>query len=250
MLHTVPTAYRTPEGTVYKPFLRLAQCPHLLIAGATGSGKSVALNGIIHSLLLTHTPFDVQFALIDPKKVELTEYKLLPHCAKYADNHPDIVRTLQWAVEETERRFTEMARRNIKEYDGPHLYVIVDELADLMVSLKAETLPLLQRLAQIGRAANVHCICCSQNIMAQTIPTVLRCNFSAILGLRTCNKQQSRFLISANGCEMLPNPKLEGKGYGYLRDGADLEKLFIYKYPEEEIEATVSWWKSSACKVG
>lgn len=158
MIHAVPTAYRTPAGTAYKPFLRLAECPHLLIAGATGSGKSVALNGIIHNLLLTKSPFECQLVLIDPKKVELSQYKALPHCAKYADTHPDIVRALQWALEETERRFGRMQNKGIREYDGPHLYVIVDELADLMVSIKNETLPLLQRLAQIGRAARVHCI--------------------------------------------------------------------------------------------
>lgn len=247
MLHAVPKSYRTPAGTVYRPFLRMAECPHLLIAGCTGSGKSVALNGIIHSLLMTESPFHVQFALIDPKRVELSQYKHLPHVVKYADTHPDIVRTLQWAVDETDRRFSVMQRYAVKEYDGPHLYVIIDELADLMVSLKNETLPLLQRLAQIGRAARVHLIACSQNIMAQTIPTVLRCNFSAILGLRTANKQQSRFLISAPGCEMLPNPRTEEKGYGFLRDGADLEKIFIYKYPDEQIENTIAWWTSSAC---
>ena len=249
MFHTVPKAYRTPRGTAYKPFLRLSECPHLLIAGATGSGKSVALNGIIHNLLLTRSPFECQFVLIDPKKVELQQYKDLPHTAKYADSHPDIVRALQWAVEETDRRFVRMQSKGIRDYDGPHLYVVVDELADLMVSIKDETLPMLQRIAQVGRAAHVHLIACSQNVMAVTIPTVLKCNFSTILGLRTINKQQSRMLISAPGCEMLPNPKIEGRGYGYLRDGADLEKILVYKYPDEEIEATIQWWLSSQCMV-
>ena len=140
-----------------------------------------------------------------------------------------------------------MQRERVREYDGPHLYVIIDELADLMVSIKKETLPLLQRLAQIGRAARVHLIACSQNIMAQTIPTVLRCNFSTIVGLRTCNAQQSRFLINANGCEMLPDPKREGKGYAFIRDGADLEKILVYKYPDDVIDSILDWWKSSAC---
>lgn len=246
----MPTAYRTPSGQVYAPFLRLAERPHLLIAGATGSGKSVALNGIIHSLLMQESPFHVQFVLIDPKKVELIQYASLPHTARYASEQPDIIRSLQWAVDETDRRFTAMQRAGIREYDGSHIYVVIDELADLMVSIKKETLPLLQRLAQIGRAARVHVIACSQNILAQTIPTVLKCNFSTILGLRTCNAQQSRFLISATGCEMLPDPKREGKGYGYLRDGADLEKLFIYKYSEDDINNAINWWTSSACKVG
>lgn len=247
MLHAVPTAYRTPAGSVYSPFLRLAECAHLLIAGATGSGKSVALNGIIHSLLMTQSPFHCQFVLIDPKRVELIQYAQLPHTARYASDHPDIVRALQWALDETDSRFTVMQRRGIKEYDGPDLYVVVDELADLMISLKKETLPLLQRIAQIGRAARVHLIACTQNVLAITIPTVLKCNFSTILGLRTCNAQQSRFLISATGCETLPNPRREGKGYGYIRDGADLEKILVYKYPDAEVQRVIDWWTSSAC---
>ena len=247
---TRTTVYRTPDsGTVYNPFLRLAERPHLLIAGSTGSGKSVALNGIIHSLLMTRSPATCQFVLIDPKKVELIQYADLPHTKRYASENPEIVRALQWAVLETDRRFGEMQSTRSREYSGPHLYVIVDELADLMVSLKKEVLPLLQRLAQIGRAARVHCIFCSQNILAQTIPTTLKCNFSTILGLRTANAQQSRFLISATGCEMLPDPKREGVGYGFLRDGADLEKLMIYKYPDTDAEKALAWWKSPACTV-
>lgn len=247
MLHAVPNAYRTPEGQVYMPFLYLAERPHLLIAGATGSGKSVALNGIIHTLLMKNSPFTCQFVLIDPKKVELMQYENLPHTARYASEAPDIVRSLQWAVEETDRRFSCMQRDRLKEYNGPHLYVIIDELADLMVSMKKETLPLLQRLAQVGRAALVHVIACTQNVLAVTIPTVLKCNFSTTLGLRTANKQQSRFLIAEGGCEMLPDPKREGKGYGFIRDGAELQKILVYKYPDEEMESVINWWTSSAC---
>jgi len=247
MLHTVPKAYITPSGSVYTPFLGLADRPHLLIAGATGSGKSVALNGIIHSVIMTRSPVSCQFVLIDPKKVELIQYADLPHTARYASEPDDIIHALQWAVEETDRRFSCMQRDRIREYNGPDLYVVIDELADLMTMHKKETLPLLQRLAQVGRAAHVHEICCTQNVLAVTVPTVLKCNFSTILGLRTVNRQQSRFLISEAGCEMLPDPKREGKGYGFLRDGADLSKLFIYKYPDDEIQSAIDWWQSSAC---
>ncbi len=251
MLHSVPNSYRTPGNMMcYTPFLNLAERPHLLIAGATGSGKSVALNGIITSLLMTESPFRCQFVLIDPKKVELSQFAPLPHVSRYASTAPDIVRSLQWATDETDRRFSCMQRDKINEYNGPHLYVVIDELADLMTTLKKETLPLLQRLAQIGRAARVHVIACTQNVLAVTIPTVLKCNFSTVLGLRTANKQQSRFLIAEGGCELLPNPKREGKGYGYLRDGADLEKMLIYKYPDEDIEAVINWWTSAKCIAG
>lgn len=247
MLHSVPEKYRTPGGTFYRPFLALAERPHLLIAGATGSGKSVSLNGIIYTLLMLKSPFDCSFVLIDPKKVELVQYSSLPHTMKYASEGPDIIHALQWAVEETDRRFSVMQRDRVREYTGPDMYVIIDELADLMTMYKNETLPLLQRLAAIGRAAKVHLIACSQNILAATIPTTLKCNIPAVLGLRTATAQQSRFLIAAKGCEMLPNPKQEGKGYGFLRDGADLQKLMIYRHTDAEIDALVNYWTSSAC---
>ena len=248
MLHVIPNKYRTPSGyAAYPPFLDWAEKPHLLIAGATGSGKSVLVNGLITTLLMVNSPARCLFVLIDPKKVELSDFRPLPHVARYAADHPDIVRSLAWAVEETDRRFSVMQAQGVKEYDGPHLYVVIDELADLMVSLKKETLPLLQRLVQIGRAARVHVIACSQNVLAQTIPTVLKCNFSTIIGLRTCNAQQSRFLISATGCEMLPDPKREGKGYAFIRDGADLDRKLIYKYDDTVLPSLVRFWTSSAC---
>lgn len=249
MLHAVPTAYRTPGGQVYNLYRELATRPHLLIAGATGSGKSVALNGIISTLLMTQSPIDCRFVLIDPKKVELIQYADLPHTAKYASDPADMIHSLQWAVDETDRRFSVMQADRRKEYSGSHLYVIVDELADLMTMQKKEALPLLQRLAQVGRAAHVHLIACSQNVLAVTIPTVLKCNFATILGLRTANAQQSRFLISATGCEMLPDPKREGKGYGFLRDGADLQKYALHMYTDAEIESLVAYWSSPASMV-
>lgn len=247
MITPFARSYVTPGGRVYDPFLSLASRPHLLIAGATGSGKSVALNGILASLLMTESPVTVRFCLIDPKKVELIQYADLPHTVRYASEMSDIIRALQWAAEETDRRFSVMQKARVKDYDGSALYVIVDELADLMTSAKNETLPLLQKLAAIGRAAKVHVIACSQNIMAQTIPTVLRCNFSAVLGLRTATAQQSRFLISVPGCEKLPDPKREGKGYGFLRDGADLDKLYVYKYSDPVLSDLIDWWTSAKC---
>jgi len=247
MLRSLARSYITPGGSVYPFFLELARRPHLLIAGATGSGKSVALNGIMHALLTTSSPNAAMFVLIDPKKVELIQYEPLPHVLRYASEPADIIRALQFSVDETDRRFSRMQTLRVKEYDGPDLYVVIDELADLMTTQKKETLPLLQRLAQIGRAARVHVIACSQNIMAQTIPTVLKCNFPAVLGLRTANAQQSRYLIAEKGCESLPDPKREGVGYGFLRDGADLEKHRIPKYEDAELQSLVDYWTSPAC---
>ena len=248
MLHPLPRSYNTPSGcAVYPPFLDWAAKPHLLIAGATGSGKSVLVNGIITSLLMTQSPARCLFVLIDPKKVELSDYRSIPHVARYASEPADMIRSISWAVEETDRRFSVMQAQGVKEYAGPHLYVIIDELADLMTMHKKESLPLLQRLAQVGRAARVHLIACTQNVMAVTIPTVLKCNFSTVIGLRTATRSQSRMLIDAPGCETLPDPKREGKGYAFIRDGADLDHKLIYKYDDTVLPSLVRFWTSSAC---
>lgn len=243
----VPSAYRTPGGRVYGLYADLAARPHLLIAGATGSGKSVTVNGIMYALLAARSPFQCQFVLIDPKKVELVQYADLPHTVRYASDQANIAEALDYALRETERRFSVMQSLRVREFTGPDMYVIIDELADLMVTDRKACLPPLQRLAQIGRAAHVHVIACSQNVLAQTIPTVLKCNFSTVLGLRTATAAQSRYLIATTGCELLPDPKRAGRGAGFLRDGADLTKCNLYMYPDEEINHLIQWWTSSAC---
>lgn len=241
-----PAQVTVPGGRVYRLYLKLADRPHLLIAGATGSGKSVTVNGIIYALLATRAPSECRFILIDPKKVELVQYARLPHVYRYASEPDSMIAALELAVQETERRFSVMQQAGVREYSGPDLYVIIDELADLMTSQKDAALPPLQRLAQIGRAAHVHVIACTQNVMAVTIPTVLKCNFPAILGLRTATASQSRYLIAEKGCERLPDPKKAGTGCGYLRDGADLERCDLYMYPDDEINRLITYWTRSA----
>lgn len=248
MINPVPFAYRTPGGHVYNLYSDLAALPHLLIAGATGSGKSVTVNGIIYSILATRSPFSARFVLIDPKMVELSRYAFLPHVLRYACSQSDMIEALNDAVIETERRFAVMQRKGVREYNGPDLYVIIDELADLMTSNKKAALPPLQRLAQIGRAAHVHVIACTQNVMAQTIPTVLKCNFNAVLGLRTATRAQSRYLIADYGCEALPDPKRAGRALGYLRDGADLTRCQLHMYSDEDINSLIRWWSTDACR--
>ena len=152
MLRSVPCSYRVPGGQCFSLYSSLAARPHILIAGSTGSGKSVTVNGIICNLLMEKSPFSCGFILVDPKKVELIQYADLPHTIAYASEPSDIVRALSLAVKETENRFRSMQASRVREYSGPDLYVIIDELADLMTTQKKETLPLLQRLAHKAEA--------------------------------------------------------------------------------------------------
>lgn len=249
MLRSAPRQWRTPGGRIYSLYKDLSARPHLLIAGATGSGKSVTVNGIIYSIIAACSPASALFVLLDPKKVELAQYAPLPHVLRYASEPAAMIDALAFAVSETDRRFSYMQQHGVKEYPGADLYVVIDELADLMTTQKKDALPPLQRLAQIGRAARVHVIACTQNVLAVTIPTVLKCNFSTVLGLRTATRAQSRYLIAEPGCEMLPDPKRTGRGYGYLRDGADLTRCELYMYHDATIQAAINYWTSPACIV-
>lgn len=241
--------YLAPGGNLYTLFSDLAERPHLLIAGATGSGKSVTVNGIIYNLLATRTPYDAQFILVDPKRVELVQYAGLPHVIRYASEPSDIASALQYAVEIMDNRFSSMQAARVREYTGADLYIIIDELADLMNTQKDVALPLLQRLSALGRAAHVHMVACSQNVLATTIPTTIKCNIPTIVGLRTATKAQSRYLVAVGGCELLPDPKREGKGYALIRDGADISRQYIHKYDDIDIDRMISHWTSAACIV-
>ena len=249
MLFSRKKYYVTPGGNVSKLYNDLLNGGHILIAGATGSGKSVAENGIIYTLLATKTPEKAGMILCDPKRVELYQYRKTPHCIMYASEKTDIIRALSYAVQIMEGRYAEMQRQVEKLYNGRDIYIFVDELADIMTSYKRDAEPLLTRLAQLGRAAKMHLLCCSQNILAVTIPTTIKCNFPVILGLRTANKRQSQFLIDASGCELLPDPKTAGAGYGYLRDGANLTKWKIHMHTQQEIDTIIQYWQGGKCIV-
>ena len=193
----------TPAGKYFKLYENMLQQPHLLVAGATGSGKSVVINGIITTALF-NAPSEVQFILIDPKRVELVDYRCLPHTAFYASEPDEMVRGLNIALNSIEARYKQMQRAHEKKYTGAQMYVIIDELADLMTTNKKKVQPLIQRIAQIGRAAGVHLICATQCPLAKVIPTEIKVNFDARVGLRTRSAQDSRNILGFNGCEDLP----------------------------------------------
>lgn len=243
-----PRYWKTPSGEAYNLFLNMAQQPHLLIGGATGSGKSVLLNGIIYSNLY-YSPEKVQYILIDPKRTELVQWADLPHTIRYADTAETMLEALQFAKTLTDMRYAKMKARRLKEYDGSHIYVIIDELAALMTTQRKAVEPIIQYLGIIARAARVHLIACTQTVKATVLPTTITCNFDARAALRTATAQQSRMLIDVSGCERLPSPVIEHKALCYFRTGADLQLYKVPKYSDEQIQTMINYWTSPACMV-
>jgi S-DNA-T family DNA segregation ATPase FtsK/SpoIIIE len=211
--------------------------PHLLIAGATGSGKSVVINALVYTALF-HSPYNVQFILIDPKRVELIDFKTLPHTLQYASEPGEMVQALETAMTITETRYKEMQRQRVKQYSGAAVYIIIDELADLMTTNKKQVQPLIQRLAQIGRAANVHIVAATQCPLSAVIPTPIKVNFDSRIGLRTRSRQDSRNILGVPGCELLPR-----YGQGYYMTPAGLTLYNIPMYSPQELRDRVNYWK-------
>ena len=235
--------YKTPSGQVYTLFSDMAEQPHLLVAGATGSGKSVVVNGIVYNLL-HKGPASAGLILIDPKRVELVQYKDTPHCIMYASEPDTMVQALQAAIQITEARYIQMQRNHERKYTGGDIYVIIDELADLMTTQRKTVQPLLQRLAQIGRAAKIHIIACTQCPLAKVIPTEIKVNFDARVGLRTRCAQDSRNILGVTGCEMLPR---YGQGYYMTPEATRLYNIPMYS--DEQIDRVIRWWTSTECMV-
>ena len=154
--------WKTPCGKTWKLCDDLLKQDHVAIGGTTGSGKSTLLHSLIYSALI-HSPVKVQFILIDLKGVELVDYERLPHTIAYADEPDDAITALNYAVRIMRNRLDVMKRERKKLYDGSDVYIIIDELAVLMQTTKAKTLPLLADLMRLGRAAKVHVIGATQN---------------------------------------------------------------------------------------
>ena len=232
----------TPAGNAYNLYLDALAQSHLLIGGTTGSGKSVLVNGLIYTALF-RAPSAVQFILIDPKRVELVEYKPLPHVLRYASEPDTMTAALDLAMNVTESRFTVMQSERVKKWRGGDLYVIIDELADLMTTNRKTVQPLLQRLCQIGRAARVHVVACTQTPISAVIPTQIKVNFDSRFILRTRTAQDSRNLMDRTGAELLPR---YGQAYYSTPEYIPPALVTVPMIPDNEISARVHWWMNQA----
>lgn len=236
--------YTTPNGTKYNLFCHILKQTHVLIAGASGSGKSVLVNGLLTTALyeMPGTQADgVQFILIDPKRTELSPYRATPHCIAYASEPGDMIAALEKAVDITETRYKEMERTGARTFSGGRIYVIIEELADLMTTNRRAVQPLIQRLCQIARAANVHVIAITQCPLAKVIPTEIKVNFDGIVALRTRSAQDSRNIIGQTGAELLPK---YGECLYYSPDFMAVNRCTVPYVSEDEQRRLINHWAS------
>ncbi|HEX7510398.1 MAG TPA: DNA translocase FtsK, partial [Chitinivibrionales bacterium] len=236
----------------------ITKMPHLLIAGQTGSGKSVCINSLICSLLMTKSPEELRLIMVDPKKVELAIYEGIPHLmSPVVTESKEAVKALHWATMEMDRRYRLLSKlegtRNLDSFNQrivskkykegilsedearplPFIVIIVDELADLMITASKDVETLIQRIAQLGRAAGVHLIVATQRPSVDIITGPIKANLTSRIAFRTIQSTDSRTILGHVGAE-----KLLGMGdMLFLRNGApDIERYHGSFLSEEDVE--------------
>ena len=231
----------------------LAKMPHLLVAGATGSGKSACLNGIISSLIMERSPAELRLLLIDPKRVELTPYNGIPHLLTPVVVETDeVVGLLKGMVNEMLNRYRKMeevAVRNIESYNKrvsdkmPMLVVVIDELADLMMSAAFDVEQTLCRLAQLGRATGIHLVVATQRPSVDVVTGLIKANFPSRISFGVTSQVDSRTILDTTGAD-----KLLGRGdMLYLPlDASRPERVQGVFISDGEVEHLVEFWKTTS----
>jgi len=231
----------------------LSRMPHLLIAGATGSGKTVCLNSIICCLLLHYSPSDVRFIMIDPKRVEMTPFNSIPHLATpvIVDTNKALS-TLRWLNQEMDKRYQRLAAdgsRNIEGYNKsregeeklPYLVLVIDELADLMMAGFDEVEHVICRLAQLARATGIHLIVATQRPSVDVVTGLIKANFPTRISFAVTSQVDSRTILDMGGAE-----KLLGRGdMLYMpTEAAKPKRLQGCYVSDAELERLVYFWSS------
>ncbi|HZQ09699.1 MAG TPA: DNA translocase FtsK [Anaerolineae bacterium] len=232
----------------------LAGMPHLLIAGATGSGKSVAINSIIACLLFAHSPDELRLVMVDPKRVELVNYNGIPHLlGEVITDVSNVVPALRWATSLMDARFQAFSKartRNIEAYNQkmdkeggdrlPYVVIIIDELADLMLAAPDDTEKLITRLAQMARATGIHLILATQRPSVDVVTGLIKANFPARLSFAVTSSVDSRVVLDSPGAE-----KLLGRGdMLYMApDSAKLTRLQGCFVSDEELARLSKYWR-------
>ena len=230
----------------------LASMPHLLIAGTTGSGKSVCINTIILSLLYRHTPDKCKFILIDPKMLELSTYEGIPHLlCPVITEAKKAASVLGWVVKEMESRYRLMTKEGVRNIDGynakhklpmPYIVVVVDEMSDLMLVAGKEIENYIQKLSQMARAAGIHIIMATQRPSVDVITGTIKANFPTRISFQVTSKIDSRTILGEQGAE-----QLLGKGdMLYMSSANKIVRIHAPFVSDNEIEKINSSLRSQA----
>ncbi len=227
----------------------LAKMPHLLIAGATGAGKSVGINALIASMLYNATPEEIRFLMIDPKRIELSGYEGIPHLLHPVVVQPKLAsRALNWAVREMERRYRLLEEAKVKSFDSynknieeklPYIVIVVDELADLMIVASKDVETAIARLAQMARAAGIHVILATQRPSVDVLTGLIKANFPTRISFKVSSKVDSRTILDTSGAEHL-------LGMGdmlLLPNGGALRRVHGAYISEKETADIVDFWR-------
>ncbi|MBQ9017704.1 DNA translocase FtsK 4TM domain-containing protein [Candidatus Saccharibacteria bacterium] len=244
----------------------LASMPHLLIAGTTGSGKSVMTNTIIMSLLYRNAPSEMRMIIVDPKQVEMVSYNDIPHLlTPVITDTSKALSAMKWAVGEMDRRYSQMAEEKVKKItdynakmeqkqkDGikegdkntakmPYIVIIIDEMSDLMMQASKELEPLIVRIAQLGRAAGMHLILATQKPIVKVITGLIKGNIPSRIAFRVTNSMESRIILDSSGAE-----KLLGQGDMLLSTEKTMngpERIQGAWTPDEDIEKVTDFLRA------
>lgn len=241
MTATFPQTQPTPGTELPTLCTQMLKETHILIAGTTGSGKSTLIHSFIYTAM-HESPADLRFVFIDPKKVELAKYRRSPHTLDYADTTERAITLLGKGVALMENRYKRMQAAGQTFSDEPAIWFVIDELADLLTADKATKTAVelrLIRLAQLGRAANIHLLLATQTPHRSVITAQIKLNIPCSVALRCREAIESRLILGRKGAEELP---MYGRGYYSSPAFREIVEVDIPRIPEEDVTALVDRW--------
>jgi len=237
--------YTIPGGSVRTDLLELIENNHTLIAGTTGSGKSVLENSILYNILLSHFPGSVsngygcKLILIDPKRVELINFVSVPHCIKYTDTAAGAVEVLKYTRAIIENRIEQMQRERRRTFDGCPIYIFIDEIVDLMTAKESKEITrILTDCISISRAARVFFVICTQAPNRKILKPEIVLNCSCRIALKCISPIESRQIIDSPEAVDLPS-----HGQGIVIKGIDRYKIRIPLYSDYDIDDIITFWR-------
>ncbi len=232
----------------------LTKMPHLLVAGSTNSGKSVCLHSILNSFLFTKTPDEMRLILIDPKRVELSFYKDIPHLIHpVIDDMRKAPGVLKWLVKEMDRRYKEFAAANVRNLDQhnenledgvakmPYIVVVIDEISDLMMLAVREVEGIITRLSQMARGVGIHLVFATQNPVNDVVTGVIKANFPSRIAMKVANMVNSRTIIDVNGAEELLG---QGDMLYCPADSPEAQRVMGCFLMKDEVKRVAKFWRN------